>query len=85
MDEIKVMQVIYSTKQRRGEGVELDPIRCITEIYDFNGNLIAENDCAKIYTLKEMVSFALFVSKEEHLSVDIITLFKKWEKIVTNK
>lgn len=79
MDEVKVIEVIYCTKKRNGKGVELDPIRCVTEIFDFEGKLIAENDPAKIFTQKEMASFALFVAKADWTKIDILELFRQWK------
>lgn len=85
MDEVKVIKVIYCTKQRKGKGVSLDPIRCVTEIFDLKGNLIAENDVAKVFTMKDMADFALFVTKSEHLTTDILTLFEDWKINYKNK
>lgn len=80
MDEVKVIKAIYCTKQRRGKGVALDPIRCVTEIFDLKGNLIAENDSAKIFTMKDMANFTRFVVKsEEYFKKDIFALFEEWK------
>lgn len=58
MDECKVMQVIYCSKKRVGTGNNLSPIRVVYEIFDFNGNLLMDNDPFKIYTDEDMVKFA---------------------------
>lgn len=42
-DEAKVIQVI-ETKSLRGEGNGIDPCRIITQYWDFDGRLLAEND-----------------------------------------
>ncbi len=47
MDTVKVTQVIITTLLRRGKGVENDPIRIITQIWDMDGNLIVEIDPLK--------------------------------------
>ena len=46
-DEARVVQVI-ETKSMRGEGTKNDLCRVVTQYWDFEGNLLAENDsCAK--------------------------------------
>lgn len=42
-DSAKVIQVIV-TESLRGEGTEKDLCRIVTQYWDFNGNLLAEND-----------------------------------------
>lgn len=42
-DSVRVLQVI-ETKAMRGEGTEKDLCRCVTQYWDFEGNLLAEND-----------------------------------------
>lgn len=57
MDTVKVQQVIVCTKARRGDG-KTTPIRCITEVFDFDGNKISEAD-PNSHTLEEIYNFAL--------------------------
>lgn len=46
-DSAEVIQVIR-TKSLRGEGTQQDLCRIVTQYWDFDGNLLAENDpCAK--------------------------------------
>lgn len=46
-DEARVIRVI-ETKSMRGEGTENDLCRTVTQYWDFEGNLLAENDpCTK--------------------------------------
>lgn len=46
-DSAEVIQVIR-TKSLRGEGMQQDLCRIVTQYWDFDGNLLAENDpCAK--------------------------------------
>ncbi len=47
MDEVKVIEVIFCTKQRRGDGI-ITPVRVVTEIFSTAGNLMATND---VYTV----------------------------------
>lgn len=42
-DSAKVIQVIQ-TKSLRGEGTQQDLCRTVTQYWDFDGNLLAEND-----------------------------------------
>ncbi len=42
--DVEVKQVIITRLTRRGRGVESDPIRIITEIWDMDGNKITEID-----------------------------------------
>lgn len=43
MDIVKNQEVIICTKERRGNGTD-SPIRVITEVFDKDGNLIADSD-----------------------------------------
>lgn len=46
-DSARVIQVI-ETKSLRGVGTEEDPCRLVTQYWNFDGDLLAENDpCAK--------------------------------------
>lgn len=47
MDTVRIMQVIETTNARRGEGVEGDPIRVLTQYWDMEGRLLAEVDPLK--------------------------------------
>jgi len=44
MDSVWVEEVIITTTERRGNGVEGDPIRIITKVFLKDGTLIAEHD-----------------------------------------
>ena len=43
MDSARVIQVI-ETKSTRGKGTDADPVRQVTQYWDFEGNLICEKD-----------------------------------------
>ena len=43
MNRTKIIEVIY-TQERRGMGVESDPVRLVTQLWSKEGNLIAEHD-----------------------------------------
>lgn len=48
----KVIQVI-ETKAKRGLGTEKDPVREITQYWDFKGNFLAESDVEHCIPLVE--------------------------------
>lgn len=66
MDEVKVIQVIYCTKHRRGDGTsENDPVRIIPEIFTLEGEKIMENDSERKFTRQDLKDFwDLIVMKE---------------------
>jgi hypothetical protein len=44
MDSVEIVKFIKTTLTREGEGKEGDPIRVITQYWDFEGNLMFEFD-----------------------------------------
>ena len=44
MLDVQVMQVVVTRLTLRGEGVNGDPMRRVTEVWDMRGNKIAESD-----------------------------------------
>jgi hypothetical protein len=42
--EVAVIQVVKTTLLRRGNGTPEDPIRCITQLWSMQGELLAERD-----------------------------------------
>lgn len=44
MDNVICKELIVATLKRRGKGVEHSPIRVITQVFEKDGTLIAEND-----------------------------------------
>ncbi len=80
MDEVKIMQVIYCTKKRRGKGVEFDPIRIVTEIFDVKGNLIAENDDCMVFSKADLYKFAKQLGHTDKETVDAINKFENGNK-----
>lgn len=57
MDTVQVKQVIVCTKQSRGNGSIHSPIRKVTEVCDFDGQLIAEEDPFGGHTTETMLDF----------------------------
>lgn len=65
MDTVKVSQCIVCTKSRRGKGDnKMSPIRVLTEVFDFDGTLIAENDPCSI-PIESLVDFINYRFKGE--------------------
>lgn len=46
-DVVRVVQLIETNIERRGTGSQEDPIRRIRQLWDFEGNLVAEHDPLK--------------------------------------
>jgi hypothetical protein len=68
MDEVKLMQVIYCTKKRRGSGKTIDsPIRIVKEIFTTEGELLAENDSNGNFTIENLWSFALWTKANDDM------------------
>jgi hypothetical protein len=44
MDTVVCKELIVTTLARRGKGVKHSPVRVITQVYDKDGELIAESD-----------------------------------------
>jgi len=44
MDSARVVQLIETTILRRGEGLESDPVRIVTQYWTFDGQMVAEDD-----------------------------------------
>lgn len=79
MDEVKLMQVIYCTKERRGDGKsDISPVRAITEVFTTDGELIAEKDPCGGYSREDMISFALHYKSGVSSAVPGQAL-KEWE------
>lgn len=70
MNKVYAKQVIICTKGRRGVGVEHSPIRVITEIFDMNGELLADNDPLGNITPESILDFLRWhyndISEIEH-------------------
>lgn len=47
-DYARVIQVVETTLERRGKGVEGDPIRIITQYWSMDGELLAEVDPVRL-------------------------------------
>ena len=66
MDTVECKELIVSTLKRRGNGIEHDPIRIITEVYEKDGTKIAENDpCPETFNQMDLLQFARWVKNNE--------------------
>lgn len=67
MDKVQCREMIISTIKKRGAGVEGDPVRIITEVYEKDGMLVAEHDpCPYAFNANDMLSFVKWVQKMEY-------------------
>lgn len=58
MNEVKNIEVIFCSKERRGEGkLPYDPIRIVEEIFTKDGKKIMESDPFKNFTQQDMIDF----------------------------
>lgn len=82
MKNIECREVIVTTLEVRGTGVENDPIRRITQVYEKTGELIAETDPLKNrYTEEDMRQFARHCLTHITNVVGItIEAVKEWDK-----
>lgn len=53
MKEVEVKEVVITTLARAGRGIEGNPIRSVLQVWDKNGDLIAERDDFLLEKLKE--------------------------------
>lgn len=70
IDVVKVDQLIICTKERRGNGKDI-PVRIITEVFNFSGDLIAENDPFS-FSIESIMDFIQYRFPEKEKEV------KKW-------
>jgi len=65
LDKVVCKELIVSTLKRRGKGTEDSILRIITEVYEKDGTLIAENDpCPDIkFEEVDLISFAIWVNQ----------------------
>lgn len=76
MDEVKVIQVIYCTKHRRGNGKsENDPVRIIPEIFTLEGEKIMEDDSSKIFTRQDLYVFASLLKNSKQTADEAVNNF----------
>lgn len=85
MDQVEIKKVIITTLSRRGTGVEGDPVRVLTEIWDMEGSKMAEVDShePKMFTETQMASFAYWaaISKIDPMNGGMVAFkeaFKEW-------
>lgn len=81
-DSARVISVI-ETKAARGAGTAEDPSRFVTQYWDFDGNLLAENDpCKKDYdALKSKVSKLIKQIEDMKINVSALEFRERLEKI----
>lgn len=80
MDTVLCKELIVSTIARRGKGVKHDPVRIITQVFEKDGNLIAEHDPTPgTFVAWDLIRFAQWAKKDgwdfERLNPDTVD---KW-------
>lgn len=91
MDNVICKELIVSTIARRGKGIPGSPIRVITQVYDKEGNLIAEKDpMPTTFDEDDLIYFAQFL-KFNNVDLSLATkehvqkyLIEKHSKPVNN-
>ena len=77
--EVECKEVIITSLLRRGKGIEGSPVRCITQVYTKDGELIAEHDpFPGTFTPEDMRQFARWCCSED-LMGECITTEKVFE------
>lgn len=67
MSEVICKEVIITTLTRRGDGIKFSPIRCITEVYEKDGTLIAEHDPSpEHFGRTDLIDFAKWCIKKDY-------------------
>jgi len=81
MPEIECKEVIITSLERRGKGIETDPVRRVTQVYEKTGELIAENDPFKErFSFEDMRQFATYClahASPERITIETVI---KWDK-----
>jgi hypothetical protein len=82
-DKVFAQQVIICTKQRRGKGSLHSPIRVITEVFDMEGNLIADNDPIGNLTPETILDFLRYhynvIPEADHVEKLRAYFIEEWE------
>ena len=82
IDEVKLIEVIYCSKKRVGLGADLSPITICVEIFDTNGNLLAQNNPLLKYTARDLFDFYEWIlssPQTQERKGPFSDLLSKWE------
>ncbi len=81
MKDIECKEVIISNLTNRGNGTILNPCRKVLQIYNKNGELLAENDSNNcFFSLLQVISFAKWC-KENSIEPINKEAIEKWMEI----
>lgn len=70
MKNVYCQEVIISNLLMRGKGVIGDPVRLILQVYDKEGNLIAENDPdPSLFTKELMIEFVKWCVQQTDIAI----------------
>ena len=77
-------EVIVTDLELRGNGEAEAPYRRITQVYEKDGTLIAENDPISKYDYYDLINFAKWCYDEKIPKDDInISCLKEWMKAIS--
>jgi len=83
MKEVEAREVIITTLTRRGKGDDLSPIRCITQVFEKDGTLIAENDPSpETFAAMDLVYFTNWFNDKAPNGIPTINHVKEWLKSI---
>jgi hypothetical protein len=87
MNEVICKEVVITSLLRRGKGEMYSPIRCITQIWEKDGTLIAENDPnPDSFQEWHLISFCRWMKNNNHNPDNTSDfLIKSWLKDVVEK
>lgn len=88
MDTVVCKEVIVSTLTRRGNGTPHSPIRVVTQVFEKDGTLIAENDPNLFddsFALFDLIHFARWCV-ENKIDMEYLSLsdVRKWLDEINN-
>ena len=80
--DICIKDVIWCEKEKRGTEIDRSsPIRIITQIYDNNGELIAEKDPCGGYSIETIVEFSKWLIVNWDKNESVVNLFVRWTNL----
>ena len=72
-------EVVITTLAKRGSGRPMDPVRNITQVWDADGGLIAENNPVKPPRFSQMLTFASWCRFQNLTDSDItMDVLQEW-------
>lgn len=79
-DAPQVVQVIYTETERRGAGLQFDPVRKVKQVFTLDGQLMLEHDPYGTLTVKEVMQVL-----RHNLAVDLMKVEQLLMAYMENK